>query len=452
MEALGFLVVFILGLASGIGLMLVLRKFIGAGASSDSAGLEAELKMLYQAQKDSVIEIKSLQEKLAKEQQERVIAATLLQENQKNLDDQKRILRDSEERLVNVFKSLSSEALQTNNQAFLDLANQNLKSIVSEVKGEMGEKQTEMKSLLNPLEETLKRYEQAVQNIEGKREKAYGSLEEQVRSLFDSQQTLQKETAKLISALKAPHVRGQWGQISLKRVVELAGMSEFCDYQEQYSVQGEDGRLIPDMIIHLPGNKKIVIDSKVPLYAYMEAVEASDENIRKEALLRHAKHLKKHVNDLASKAYWNQFPEAPEYVILFIPGETFVNAALESERSLIEDGFNQKIIVASPSTMIAVLLAIAQIWRQEKMNANAAILADIGKQAYEKVQVFLDHVLKMRQSLEQSTVHFNKMVGSLESRVLPSLRKFKDLGATGEEDLPFLNPIESAPRAITKES
>lgn len=452
MEDFGFLAVFILGLVSGMGLMLALRRATGMGSSSGSAGMEAELKILYQTQKDSVSEIKSLQEKLAKEQQERVIAATLLQENQKNLEDQKRILKDSEERLVSVFKSLSSEALQTNNQAFLDLAHQNLKAVLNEAKGEMGEKQTEMKALLNPLEESLKRYEQAVQNIEGKREKAYGSLEEQVRSLFDSQQALQKETGKLVSALKAPHVRGQWGQISLRRVVELAGMSEYCDYQEQFSVQTEEGRLIPDMIIHLPGSKKIVIDSKVPLYAYMEALEAPSEILKQEALIRHSKHVKQHVSALSAKSYWSQFPEAPEYVILFIPGEVFVNAALEHERSLIEDGFNQKIIVASPSTLIAVLLAIAQIWRQEKMNTNASIIAGLGKETYERIQTFLEHVVDMRQSLEKSVGQFNKMVGSLEGRVLPSLRKFKDLGATGEDDFPLLNPIESTPRAISKES
>ena len=245
-------------------------------------------------------------------------------------------------------------------------------------------------------------------------------------------------------------MRGQWGQLSLKRVVELAGMTEYCDYNEQVSVKVEESRLMPDMVVNLPNGKQVVVDSKVSLDASMDYIEATEEVTRKAALIKHAQQIRKHMNDLSSKSYWSQFPQAPEFVVMFIPGEPFVSAAVENDPSLIEDGVSNRVIIVTPTTLIALLRAVAYGWRQEQVAKNSQAIADLGKQLYERFSTFLGHLSKTRNSLEQSVFNFNRTVSSLEGRVMPSLRKFRELGATGDDELTSLEPIEQTPRQVEK--
>lgn len=372
-----------------------------------------------------------------KDREAKTIALTRLEESVKNLQAQKNILENAEAILKTSFEALSGEALKSNNQAFLDLAKKSLDV-----------KEQEIKSVVAPLEDTLKRYENQILELEKSRASAYGNLENQIRSMIQTQQLLQKETGNLVSALRTPHVRGQWGQLSLRRVVELAGMTEYCDFFEQVSVKVEETRQQPDMIVKLPNGKQVVVDSKVSLHAYMDYIEAVEETSRKQGLIRHAQQIRKHMNDLSSKAYWSQFPNAPEFVVMFIPGEPFVSAAVENDPTLIEDGIENRVILATPTTLIALLRAVAYGWRQEQVAKNSQAIADLGKQLYERFATFLGHLAKTRNSLEQSVFNFNRSVSSLEGRVLPSLRKFKDLGATGSEDLESVDPIEQSARQL----
>ena len=392
--------------------------------------------------------LEELRRLLTLEREAKAVALTRLEESLKNVEEQRQAIQGAQEQFKTVFEALSAEALKSNNQAFLDLASRSLEGVLKVAKGEMGEKANEIKNVIAPLEKALEHYVQQVNELEKTRAHAYGSLENQIESLVLTQQLLQKETGNLVSALRTPHVRGQWGQISLKRVVELAGMTDHCDYTEQVAVQAEDSRLQPDMVIHLPGSREVVVDSKVSLYAYLEYIESVEEGARKAALLKHAQQIRKHMNDLASKGYWSQFPKAPEFVIMFIPGESFLSAAVENDPALIEDGILNRVIAATPLTFITLLRAIAYGWRQEQVAKNAQAIADLGRQVYERFGAFLGHLSKMRDSLEQSVFSFNRTIGSLEGRILPSLRKFRDLGATGADELPSIEPLEQNPRPL----
>src|SRR3989338_2148583 len=397
-------------------------------------------------------EINLLRKALDQEEEFKTVEVTRLEELMKSFENEKVIFEKAKEDLINTFKALSDDALKSNNQAFLELAKGSLENVLKEAKGELGEKKESLKGLVGPLEKTLKQLETHVLEVENKREKDGGRLEEQIRSLLESQQMLQKETGSLASALRVPLVRGQWGEMTLKRVVELSGMSEHCDYVEQVSVRSEEGVFRPDMIIYLPSNKQVVIDSKVSLDGYLDSVEAVGDGNKLEAMVRHARQLRKHMELLSSKSYWSQFPNAPEFVVMFIPGEHFVSAAVANDKTLIEDGILNRVIIATPTTLIALLRAISYGWRQEQLAKNAQAIAEIGKQVYERFLAFLAHLTKMRTSLEQSVFNFNRTIGSLEGRVLPSLRKFKELGVTGADDIPTIEPIEQMPRALeTKE-
>jgi len=258
-------------------------------------------------------------------------------------------------------------------------------------------------------------------------------------------QQLQKETGNLVTALRRPEVRGRWGEVTLKRVVELSGMSEHCDFTEQVSVTTEDGRLRPDMVVHLPASREIVVDSKVSLDAYIDATTVTDEEQRKVLIEKHSQHVRNHMKALTNKKYWDQFAQAPEFVVMFIPGESFLSAALSVDHTLIEDGMENKVIIATPTTLIALLRAVAFGWRQEQIAKHAQEIATLGKEIYDRFEPFLGHVNKTGGCLSQATVAFNKMVMSLERRVMVSVRKFKELGAAGDKELPEAEPIEQIP-------
>lgn len=365
--------------------------------------------------------------------------------SQKNVQGREKLLEKAEERLSTTFKALSGDSLKSNNQAFITLAKETLEGVLNKAKGQFGEKEESIKNIVGSLGDALQRYEQQVRQLEDKRSSDYGSLEAQINSLLSANQRLQKETDNLVTALRRPEVRGRWGEVTLKRVVELSGMLEHCDFTEQVSVSTESGWVRPDMIVYLPAGREIVVDSKVSLDAYMDAISAEDEEKGKESMVRHSQQLRKHMRTLSSKNYWEQFSKAPEFVVMFIPGESFLSAALSVDHTLIEDGMASRVIVATPTTLIALLRAVAVGWRQEQIARHAQEIADLAKEIYDRFQPFLQHVNKTGESLSQATQSFNMMVSSLERRVMVSLKKFKELGAVGDKELPEPKPIEQIP-------
>jgi DNA recombination protein RmuC len=352
------------------------------------------------------------------------------------------------ERLSDTFKALSSDALRASNVEFLQLAREALGAIVTEARGDLVERQGAIGALVRPLEDALGRYETAVREMERAREQAYGNLHQQLQSLAQSSADLSRETSSLVTALRVPQVRGRWGEITLQRVVELAGMSEHCDYAEQVSAESEAGRRRPDMIVRLPGGRQIVVDAKVPLTAYLDALEQGGEAGRRAALERHAVQLRTHMNQLAAKAYWDQFPMAPELVVMFIPGESFFAAAVDADRSLIEDGMARRVMLATPTTLIALLLAVASGWRQEAIAANATRISELGKLLYDRLRVFVGHLEEVGKAMGAATGSYNKAIASMESRVLPAARRFRDLGAATGDDIPELTPLGEAARQL----
>lgn len=397
-------------------------------------------------QKDKVID--ELRAQSVTIQQLKTVAETRLEEAQKSINEQKNLLEDAQKKLTTTFQALAGESLKSNNKAFVELAKQTLDVVLAEAKGDIGKKEQSIKSLVAPLEEALKRYEVGIKDIEAKRDTAYGSIEAQIKSLITTQQLLQNEAGNLVKALRRPEVRGRYGEMTLRRVAELAGMSEYCDYTEQVSTDTEDGRIRPDMVVHLPAERELVIDSKLSLDAYLDAIATDNDEKRKEFIQKHAQQVRKHMKDLSSKNYWGQFQKTPEFVVMFVPGEAFLNAALEVDRTLTEDGMESRVILATPTTLIALLRAIAYGWRQEQITKNAQVVADLGRELYDRFGAFMVHLTKTRGSIEQTVFNFNRMLGSLEGRIMPSIRKFKELGATGGDELPVIEPIEQMPRSL----
>ena len=357
-------------------------------------------------------------------------------------------LKDAEEQLRNMFQALSAQALNENNQTFLTLAKSTLERYQSEAQGDLDQRQKAVETLVSPIKETLEKYDQQIQAIEKTRSEAYGSLSQQVQSLLTSQHKLEAETGNLVKALRMPQVRGRWGELTLRRVVELALMIPYCDFEEQQSLSTETGKLRPDMTVHLPGGKNIVVDAKAPIQAYLDALDAPDEDSRRLCLQAHARQIRARLQELSSKAYWDRLDSSPEFVIMFIPGESFYGAALEQDPQLIEDGVAQRVILATPLTLIALLRAVAFGWRQERIAENARQISDLGKELYERVAILTEHLRGLGKNLGSSVDAYNKFIGSLESRVLVSARKFKELGSTAQEDILELAPIEQSIRDI----
>lgn len=398
-------------------------------------------------QRDS--EIKQSRSEFEKESQSKVEALTRLEESQKNLEEQKSLLETMNTKMTDTFNALSSAALKSSSEDFLDLASEHLGKVVAETKGKLGEHHAAIDGLIKPLHEVLKRYEEQVRLIEERRHKAYGSLEEQLRALALTHEQLQKETSNLVSALKKPQVRGRWGEITLRRVAELSGMSAHCDFTEQISVETESGRLRPDMIVHLPMEREIVVDAKVSLDAYLDALSVSTDDERKAKVEKHAQQVRAHMNKLGSKEYWSQFRQSPEFVVLFIPGESFLSSALDVDGTLIEDGIQKRVIIATPTTFIALLRAIAYGWRQEQITKNAQEISTLGKELYERIYTLVKHFVDIGYAIGKAMDSYNKVIGSMELRVLPSVRKFKELGVTGAEEIPILEQIDKTPRTLS---
>lgn len=405
--------------------------------------LAAELRR--QAEQDRV-EGERLQADLASAQQARAASDTRVEEAQKNVAEQKQLLDQARQQLLESFQALSSDALKQNNQAFLNLARVSFETLQAKAEGDLSQRQQAIDSLVKPLHDSLQRYDEHMRLLEQSRQAAYGGLDQHLKSLAESHQRLQQETGNLVKALRAPTVRGQWGEITLKRVAELAGMVDHCDFVEQETVIGEEGRFRPDMVVQLPGGRQIIVDAKTVLAAYLDAHEAQDDVVRADALRRHAEQVRSRLDELSLKAYWNQFERAPEFVVLFLPGEQFLGAALDQDPRLMEEGFARGVVLATPATLIALLRAVAYGWRQEQLTAHAEEAGRLGKDLYERMAVLAEHLNDIGQALGKSVSAYNRAVGSLETRILPAARRFKELGISSEKDIPVLEPAELLPR------
>jgi DNA recombination protein RmuC len=356
------------------------------------------------------------------------------------------------DRLSNIrdaFSGLAAEALRRNSQGFIELANQVFARHQLGAAHDLEKRQKAIDELVKPVKETLDRFELNVRELEKVRVGAYESLTSQVKTLFESQQGLRSETGRLVAALRAPHVRGRWGEIQLRRVVELAGMINHCDFVEQQTITTDDTRLRPDMVVKLPGAKIIVVDAKTPLVRYLSAMEATDDTSRQVHLAEYAVQVRGHITALSSKSYWEQFPSAPEFVFMFLPGESFFSAALEVDPSLIEMGAAQRVIVATPTTLIALLKAVSYGWRQERLARDAEKIGYLGKELYERICKMSEHFVSLGRSLRSAVDRYNDTLGTLEGRVLVSARRFKEMPiAATDKDVEEATQIDATTRKL----
>jgi DNA recombination protein RmuC len=359
------------------------------------------------------------------------------------------LLEEAQDSLATTMKALAADALATNNEAFLALAKSQLQQLEQKTTHELEQRKQAVEHLVAPIKESLQKVDGKLQELEVARKGAYSELSTQVRTLAEGQKELRAETGNLVNALRAPNVRGRWGEMQLRRVVEMAGMLSHCDFVEQTTVTVDGNRLRPDLVVRLPGGKQVVVDAKAPLQAYLEALEAKDEETRKARLVDHARQIRDHIAKLSAKSYWGQFDETPEFVVLFIPGETFFSAALEQDPSLIEEGVNQQVILATPTTLIALLRAVAYGWRQETIAESAKAISDLGRELYTRLATLTDHFAKVGRGLETAVRSYNETVGSLETRVLPSARRFKEHGIAPTAELAALPVIERNVRSVT---
>lgn len=375
---------------------------------------------------------------------------------QGEIDVRMKVIEEKEQlkqQFAQQFSHLSSEALDRNNKRFLQLAEQNLKQYQEGAKAELGKREQAIENMVKPIREALEKTDKQIQQVEKDRKEAYGSLRAQLQATAETQSKLQTETSNLVQALRRPEVRGQWGELTLKRVVELAGMVDHCDFDEQETTRDSEGNASrPDMVVRMPENREIVVDAKTPLYAYVNATQTADPNERQQELERFARHVKDKVKELSTKAYWSQFERSPEFVVLFIPGEQFLGAALDIHPELQEEALRQKVVLATPNNLVALLKTIAFGWRQQAVAENAEKLRQEGSELYNRVVTFTEHLSKVGKNLRQSVESYNQAIGSLEHKLLPGARKFTEMGIQPKKPLEDPQQIDVTTRSVPQES
>ena len=375
---------------------------------------------------------------------------TRLEEERQQSAEKLKLITEAQRAFENSFKSLSADALKSNNQSFLDLAKASLAEFQQGAKGDLEKRQIAIDALVAPVRASLDKVDEKIGALEKAREQAYGEMRQQFTQMAEVQTQLRDETGNLVKALRQPHVRGRWGEIQLRRVVEMAGMMKHCDFVEQESAGDDEGRVFrPDLIVKLPGGRQIVVDSKAPISAYMDAHEATNDELRKAKILLHSQLMRRHLEALAKKTYWDQFQPTPEVVVMFIPGEAFFSAALEADPDLLDNGFGQNVIIASPASLMALLKAASYGWRQESIVENVREMSELGRELHSRLGVMATHFLKLGKSLGSATDDYNSAIASFESRVLVSARKFKELGATSQDaEIIELRAVEGGLRRL----
>lgn len=414
-----------------------------------AAAAEARVEEVRQQLASARHDFETLREDLREAETARVAADTRVIETERNLAEQKTLLEEAKIRLSDTFKSLAAEALAGNNAGFLVLAEEKFRALKDEAAVDLESRKKAIETIIQPLSDTLVVYQQETRALEDRRLREYSTVGEQLRAVAQGQTILQSETAKLVNALRSPQVRGRWGEIALRKTAELAGMSPHCDFVEQATVTTDEGRVRPDMVVRLPAGREVVVDSKVPLGGFLEALEANTDEAREGALVKHAAQVRQHVTKLASKDYWDQFAAAPEFVVLFIPNDSFLAAAAEKDPALVESALSKKVVIATPTTFIALLRAIAYGWRQEQLTENAQRISALGQELSDRMGTLAEHLIRVGGAVGKAVDSYNDAVASFETRVFSTARKFQTLGAGGKKEIRELQPIDQKPRALT---
>jgi DNA recombination protein RmuC len=429
----------------------VVRSQLGPAAATSAAHAEEASKHALDLQRqlcsrDETIE--SLHADLARAREDAARLQAALEAERRATGEKMVVLREAESKLREAFSALSSEALRQNNQSFIELAKASLSEFQQTAKLDLDGRHKSIDELVQPLKESLARVDGALQQVEQNRVGTHSALTEQLRAMQSAQQSLQTETGRLVQALRSPNVRGQWGELQLRRVVEAAGMLEYCDFDIKESATVDGVRLTPDLLVRLPGGKNVVVDAKVPSAAYLDAMDTEDESARDGKLKDHARQVRDHVVRLGNKGYWQHFQPTPDMVIMFVPGETLLGVALQRDPSLLEFSLTKGVMLASPLTLMAMLRAVAYGWQQEKVARNAQEISDLGRQLYDRIRVMAIHFEEVARGLMRSVEAYNRAVGSLESRVLVTARRLKDKGITAPDDLPELETIDQTARSL----